>query len=184
MRKTKSFKSGFVLIRSGKKLEIARLRGFAPACFLPNEGQMVRVEFIPESKEQSDYVWGEGPAIISQKRILERITPNEAFDFLRAQIVTERIQKKFPEIKGFVPVKNGVILISHHLTRNQRSRICGQLLGVYRRENICFCATDKIPDDIFSIQRSLLNKSLLPEWELVQGCSREWADEYNIKLEK
>lgn len=180
MKETKDFKSGFALIRSGKKIKPVRLRGFAPACFIPNEGQMVRIEFVPESEEQADYGWGEGPAIISQKHIIRRITSDEAFDFLRAQIVTERIQKKFPEIKGFVPVKDGVILISQHLTYHQRSRICEKLLGVYRRKNIYFCATDKIPDDISLIQEALFNSSLPSNWELAQGDSREWADEYAI----
>jgi len=180
LEKIKDFKSGFVLIYAGNKIKLARLRGLAPACFLPDEGQMVNIEFIPDLDEQSNSVWGEGPAIIAQSKIMMKISSDKAFDFLRSQIVVERIQEKFPEIKGFVPIEDGIILISQHLTRSQRIHISGNLMGVYTRENIYFCAGNKVSDDILSIQKALLKKSLPLDWELIQSDNWKWSNRYQV----
>ncbi len=172
---SKDFASGFAFVRL-TEIAPVKLVGFTKACYDPEGGgQMVDIESVPDKESQTNYIWGEGPSIISQKQIIRKITAEEAFDFLRAQILIERIKDRFPQIKGFMVLKDKIIIISDHLTVAKRDETIGQLIGAYERSDIFFCAGGEISEEeIASLQEALLNYSLPSGWELVCGSSPTW----------
>lgn len=165
---------GIVLFEGGIRGVVpAKLCGPAESCFDPySNGPMIRPETVPDKKNQSDYVFGEGPGVGCRKNIVCRLTPEELFDWFKAQICLERIEKQFPEIKSFVVVDGRLVLIcSYLLSSLKRRQICYQLRGS-RPTNTIFFVAGEWKEKLIEIQKTLLKKRLPNGWEAIQ----DWHD--------
>lgn len=139
---------------------------------------------MPTPSTQGDSTWSEGPGSIYIKDVAGWLSADEVFFFLRAQIIFERIQKRFPVLKSFVPLKNeGIILICLGLlTARARNEVANSILGVYQRDRIFFCAGencfDKSSEQLPKLQEALLNETVPSGFEIVCGDDTMWSTEY------
>lgn len=178
--KKDEFEKGFILWKAGKRIEIARLRDASNGAF-DGKNPLIRIDDIPDSELQTDYTHGEGPGLIYQDQIINKITPDEAFNYLRAELLLERMERKLSKhIKGFVILEENIIFVVPFLSSQTRNCICAQIIGVYPRDNVWFCAGDEIPENITEIQLALLKKTLPDEYEMVRGGAMRYSCQYTV----
>jgi len=148
----------------------------------PYNDQYVRAESVPSRKEQRQYPLGEGPCLVGKNDLI-RVDQDEAFNYLRAQIVFERIEKDFLQIKGFVPIDRGIIFISEHLSKQKRRNVVEKVFGAYPSHRIFFCMTVSISKEaFFSVQEALLYRHEIPTsyWELVDSNKDDKIDRFPV----
>ena len=182
-------KKGFVLVEGTDSLYVAKLcvntwRGYA---------EIVGIDAIPDFDEQSNYTWSEGAPGVNADQIVCRISPEQLFDFLKAKIVIGRIEKRFPNIKGYLPIKNKIIIMIKSLcVPSYLESICESIIGVYPRSSVYFCSNNHRNANVIEIQKSLLRGELPTDWQMACGDKGEWKNTFllpnrspkeNIKLE-
>lgn len=174
--------SGIVYTHSETHLSLVNVVGIAEHCW--DGDSMLRVVSVPTRQMQTEYVHGEGPGIMSRRNILREATPNEAYYYLRAQILLERIAPKFPQIKRFVSIPPRLVLLCEHLTGQKRREICGQIIGAYPRYDVYFAASHKLDaESLTTAQKAILSQALPQEWEIAQSSDLNWSTSFP-KFEK
>jgi len=134
---------------------------------------------IPTASCQTEYIWSEGPGHISTKDVTKWLSPDEVFFFLRAQIVFERISKRFANLKSFIPIEDGIIFVCDQLLiMRARDEIATSVVGVYMRDNIFFCAGQKCKGSLSELQKTLLNQKIPCGFEISRSNSDSWTTNY------
>jgi len=172
---------GFILWEGGKGIRLAKSLG--PVDYRYDDNQpFIKINIVPEPDEQKDFLFDTRQPLLRQKYVICEINPEEAFNFLRAKIMVERLKEGFSEvIKGSVPVLNGIILITPFISSSLRRKICCAMgRCVYTENQIWFCSHDEITDNVLPIQKALLKKNLLPDWEMVRGDELRYSTQYVV----